>query len=98
MFDFNTAVNLFKNDKIRELSATAEGMRFLKLRSLSRKEHLDYLINEFEIDIGTSSSNNERLRLLYLEKVNTDVGFQLDFYWDGETYSTEADVIFVTKR
>ncbi len=34
----------------------------------------------------------------YLEKVNTDVGFQLDFNWEGETYSTEADVIFVIKQ
>ena len=32
MLDFSTAVSLFKNDKIRELSATDEGMRFLKLR------------------------------------------------------------------
>ena len=28
MLDFSTAVSLFKNDKIRELSATDEGMRF----------------------------------------------------------------------
>ncbi|RKU14476.1 hypothetical protein C6501_08145 [Candidatus Poribacteria bacterium] len=75
MLNFSTAVNLFKNDKIRELSITDEGMRFLKLRSLSRKEHLDYL-----------------------EKVDQDAGFQLDFYWEGETFSTEADVIFVIKQ
>ncbi len=65
MLDFSTAVRMFKDDKIRELSSTDEGMRFLKLRSLSRKEHLDYLINKFEIDIGNSKTNNEKLRLIY---------------------------------
>ncbi len=75
MLDFNTAVSLFKDDKIHEISATDEGMRFLKLRSLSRKEHLDYL-----------------------EKVDIDVGFQIDFDWYGETYTTEADVIYVIKQ
>lgn len=34
----------------------------------------------------------------YLEKVNTDVGFQLDFNWEGETYSTETDLVFVIKQ
>lgn len=34
----------------------------------------------------------------YLEKVDTDVGFQIDFDWDGEAYSTETDVIFVIKQ
>ncbi len=86
--DFNTAVNLFKNDKIRELSTTAEGMRFLKLRSLSRKVHLDYLINEFEIDIGTRSSNNERLRLLYesdICSVSINHAIQILFEKERET-------------
>ncbi len=65
MLDYSTATSLFKNDKIRELSSTDEGMRFLKLRSLSRKEHLDYLINKFEMDIGKSRSNNEKLRFIF---------------------------------
>lgn len=65
MLDFSTAVSLFKNDKIRELSATDEGMRFLKLRSLSRKEYLDYLINKFAIRIGNSKLVNDKLRLIY---------------------------------
>lgn len=75
MLDFNTAVSLFKDDKIHELSATDEGMRFLKLRSLSRKEHLDYLINKFKIDIGHSKTNNEKFRIIYesdLRLVNID--------------------------
>ncbi len=65
MLDFSTAVSLFKNDKIRELSATDEGMRFLKLCSLSRKEYLDYLINKFGIELANSKLINEKLELIY---------------------------------
>ena len=75
MLDYSTAVSLFKDDKIRELSATGEGMRLLKLRSLSRKEYLYYCINKFEVDIGNSKTNNEKLRLIYesdLRSVNID--------------------------
>jgi len=34
----------------------------------------------------------------YLDEVGPDIGFQLDFLWEGETYSTEADMIFVIKQ
>lgn len=43
--DFAAADRLFRADKIRELSETSEGLRFLKLRSLSRKEYLERLLN-----------------------------------------------------
>lgn len=51
MLDFDTAINLFNNDRIQELTTTDDGMRFLKLRSLSRKEQLEYLIDKFKIEI-----------------------------------------------
>ena len=41
--DYATAERLFKQDKIRELADTPDGLRFLKLRSLSRREHLENL-------------------------------------------------------
>ncbi|MCY4553965.1 MAG: hypothetical protein OXC79_09850 [Candidatus Poribacteria bacterium] len=34
----------------------------------------------------------------YLTGVNQGTGFQLDFDWEDETYSTEADIIFVVKE
>jgi hypothetical protein len=40
---FDHAFHLFQRDRINELSADAFGRRFLKLRSLSRKEHLEQL-------------------------------------------------------
>ena len=97
MLSFSTAVSLFKNDKIRELSATDEGMRFLKLRSLSRKEHLDYLINKFEIDIGNIKTNNEKLRLIYesdLHSVNINEAIQELFEKERKTRrETEQQLI-----
>ena len=41
--DYVKAIKLFKDDNIPELASTAYGLRFLKLRSLSRKEHLQEL-------------------------------------------------------
>ena len=32
----------------------------------------------------------------YLDKIK-EIGFQLDFVWEGNTYTTESDVIFVVK-
>ena len=64
MLDFNTAINLFNNDRIQELSTTNDGLRFLKLRSLSRKEQLAYLIDKFDIEIGSMKSR-EWLQLIY---------------------------------
>lgn len=41
--DFAQADALFRQDRFNELAADAEGRRFLKLRSLSRREHLEQL-------------------------------------------------------
>lgn len=38
--EFSSAEKLFKQDRIRELAESAQGLRYLKLRSLSRKEQL----------------------------------------------------------
>src|SRR6266516_1631080 len=40
---FDRAVSLFKDDRLNELCADADGRRFLKLRSLSRRENLERL-------------------------------------------------------
>ena len=71
MLNFNKAVNLYKNDKIRELAETNEGMRFLKLRSLSRKEYLDYLINKFGLRIGNLKSTGW-LKFIYESAVQSE--------------------------
>lgn len=71
MLDFNEAVNLYKNDKIRELAETGDGMRFLKLRSLSRKKYLEYLINKFELQIGNLKSR-EWLQYIYESAIQVE--------------------------
>ncbi|GAJ17839.1 unnamed protein product, partial [marine sediment metagenome] len=43
-YTFEQALHAFKNDKIRELSQDEMGLRFLKLRSLSRREQMNRLL------------------------------------------------------
>lgn len=50
-YTYQLAEKAFKNDSIRELSLDGQGMRFLKLRSLSRKEHLNRLILDHTLAI-----------------------------------------------
>lgn len=55
--DFETAQSWFRDNRIRELSQTNDGLRFLKLRSLSRREHLYQLFTSAAL---TPQSNSAR--------------------------------------
>ena len=59
--DFNMAQKWFQQDRIRELAESFAGLRFLKLRSLSRREHLEYLFSVAAID-PTSSKVSDLFR------------------------------------
>ncbi len=50
-YSFDEAVAAFKGDQIRELGLDTDGLRFLKLRSLSRKEYLNRLIQDHGLAI-----------------------------------------------
>ncbi len=50
-YSFESADRAFKDGQIRDLSHHAQGMRFLKLRSLSRKEHLNRIIADHDLQI-----------------------------------------------
>jgi hypothetical protein len=63
-FAFSQAEQAYRNDRIAELSADAEGMRFLLLRSLSRTEHMNRLAADIGIDVQ-SIPRNQRLRRLF---------------------------------
>ena len=54
--DFNGARILFEQDQIRELAESRDGLRFLQLRSLSRKEYLVTLFNQASITPQSSSA------------------------------------------
>jgi len=41
---FERALRLFREDRIHELSEDEDGLRFLKLRSLSRRDHLERVL------------------------------------------------------
>jgi len=45
-YTFDEAKTAFRNDMIRELCQTPEGLRFLKLRSLSRSEYMERLVRD----------------------------------------------------
>jgi len=49
--DYRTTEKLFKEDRIKELCENKNGLRFLKLRSLSRRDKLEELAKEVGIDI-----------------------------------------------
>ena len=64
--DFSTAATMFRDDRIRELSESVDGLRFLKLRSLSRKAHLAKLFQVASIAPRASSA-----RSMFEEAFNT---------------------------
>lgn len=68
--DFCTAAKFFENNRIRELSLSKRGLRFLKLRSLSRKAHMEYLVSKYSINVGNSNSK-EWLRLIFESDVTS---------------------------
>lgn len=68
--DFDTANTFFSNDQIQELANTKDGMRFLKLRSLSRKEQMEYLINKYSINVGDVKSKGW-LKIIYNSSIET---------------------------
>ena len=63
-YTFESANTAFKNDNIRELGLDNQGLRFLKLRSLSRKEHLNRLISDHRLEIPDGKPL-ERLKAVF---------------------------------
>ena len=57
-FDFNKAINFFKSDKIKELSESKTGLRFLKLRSISRSDIMFKFCSELKLDITNIPKKN----------------------------------------
>ena len=54
--DFDQALTMFRDDRIRELSEQADGLRYLKLRSLNRREHLDVLFQAAGVEPAESTA------------------------------------------
>lgn len=69
--DFAIAKRFFGNDRIRELANSEEGMRFLKLRSISRKNLMEYFIEKYSIKVSTTNSR-AWLEILYNSPVTIE--------------------------
>ena len=52
LFDFETAARYYKNDQIDALSKHETGMRYLLLRSLSRREQMERLAADWNLDFS----------------------------------------------
>ncbi len=63
-YNFVEAEQAYRNDNISELGLDQDGMRFLLLRSLSRREHSERLAKDNDIDLGGIPSRR-RLSLLF---------------------------------
>lgn len=93
---YNEADALFKEDKIRELASTNDGLKFLKLRSLSRKEYMAVLIKENGLDVGNRKSR-DWLKVLYESKLSmAQIDSTISKLYDkerAERKKTEAELI-----
>jgi len=69
MIDFKAAVSLFNADNIGELATSNEGLRFLKLRSLSRKDQMEALAKKYGVNISGAKSR-ELLSILFDAKIS----------------------------
>lgn len=49
-YSFQQAARTFKEDRIRDLGFDADGLRFLKLRSLSRSQYMRQLAEDCGLD------------------------------------------------
>jgi len=70
-YTFDQAISAFRNDRIRELSEDADGLRFLKLRSLSRNEYMERLVSACNL-AGPGVRGNSLLRFLYESEITQE--------------------------
>jgi len=85
--DFQSAEHKFREDRIRELSQTPDGLLYLKLRSLSRKRYLERLFDKVGLT-PQSTLAKQKFREIYEARV--DVGIVGDLI--REIYEEERAV------
>jgi len=70
--NFDQAQKLFKADEIQKLGADPDGLRFLKLRSLSRRDYLQQLLARSNIQ-PTSTSATQLFRQVYDARIDVTI-------------------------
>lgn len=83
---FAQADTLFRENKLNQLCATVEGRRFLNLRSLNRKEHLERLFQASGIARPDVNS-----RQLFQEAFNANIGIEIIETCIGNIYSEQRE-------
>jgi hypothetical protein len=76
----NKANTLFRENKIRELASTTDGLKFLKLRSLSRKEYMAFLIEKKRLDVENRKSR-DWLEILYESRLSMALIDSANYMW-----------------
>src|SRR5713226_7846380 len=69
---FEQANTKYQDAVIGDLSETAEGLRFLLLRSLSRARHLKTLANATNVNLDDIQKQGEQFRTLYNSSISID--------------------------
>lgn len=64
-FTFNQASKAYADDKLDELAADYWGLRFLLIRQLSRREHLERLAQDNNLSLPRSRNINDKLRVVF---------------------------------
>jgi hypothetical protein len=90
--DFHVAERLFRDDKIRELSRTPEGLLYLKLRSLSRKRYLERLVDRVGLTLQDHRAR-QMFKELYETRVSTEAVDDLiqDIYEEERSARREVE-------
>ena len=71
--NFDEARLLFNASRIRELAEHSDGSRFLMLRALSRRQHLELLFDAAAVDPGSLSASELLRRAFDTNSINDDL-------------------------
>jgi hypothetical protein len=82
--DFQAAEQLFREDKIRELAQTLDGLLYLKLRSLSRKQYLERLVDRIGLTL-----QDHRAKLIFKKVYEARVDIKVVDTLIQEIYAEE---------
>lgn len=98
MMSFDQASKLFKQEKVNELAADPDGLRFLKLRSLSRKESIAKLFDLAGISPSRTAAT-QMFREAYETKIDEKVieAAIRRIYEEGRTFRRTQEPALVSE-
>ena len=82
---FEELVQLFNNNRFNEIEADINGIRFLKLRTISRKETLIEIATLSKLDIKKLTTSNQIFKLLFESSKITEDAIRNYIIWKYES-------------